>query len=155
MSQLLKVRELILSYRWTEMYPSIYQWQESHTETNWSYFSLKYSVITLLRREWHLFYDLPSFGFSSCIRLNETILYHSAVVITPHFNICSVFGSKCHCVTRFILESILECVCERVSAWACLWACMRSHLDICFLLTEIQTYVRDQVSLSFWHIFCD
>lgn len=72
---------------------SIYQWQVSHIETNWFYFFLNYSSIRLLWREWHSFYDFLSFGISSCIRQNETILYHSAVVITPNFDICLVLGS--------------------------------------------------------------
>lgn len=98
-SQPLKLHQPIVSYR-TEMYLSIHQWQESHAEANWSYFPFNYSNIAFQRREWHLFYDLLSFGFSSYIRLNETILYHSTVVITPNFDICLVFGSVCHCVTR-------------------------------------------------------
>lgn len=113
----IKVHQPIFSYR-VEMHLLIYWWQESQTETNWSYFFLNYWNM-LLGRKWHLFYDFLSFGFSSCIRLNETILYHSAVVITPNFDVCLVFGSKCHCVTEFTLGSRLQCVCEHVCELVC------------------------------------
>lgn len=131
----------------SRIHPAIYQWQESHAEIYRSYFSLNYSGITLLRREWHLFYNLLSLGFSSCIRMNETILYHSAVVITPNFDICCIWLEvpPCHQVCTW------NCIWAHVSA--CVWTCKQSHLDICFLLTESQAYVWDWASLPFWHIF--
>lgn len=136
------------------MYLLIYQWQESQTETNWSYFFLNYWNIMLLGRKWHLFYDFRLFGFSFCIMLNETILYHSSVVITPNFDICLVFGSKCHCVTGFTLSSKLECVCEHICEHVCEIVCKRIWTFVSWL-TETQAYVWDQASLSFWHIFSD
>lgn len=77
------------------------------------------------------------------------------VVITPNFDICLAFGSKCYCVTRFTLGWIHTGVHVWARVWACAWAGVQSHLNICFLLTESQAYVWDQASFSFWHIFYD
>lgn len=130
------------SYMWLKTYLSVYQWQESIFEMNWTQLLRSY----IFGRGWHVSHEWLSLA---SLPLSEWMKPYCITLLWLHqfWHMLSTWPSGS--LWGPLVCTVWTCVgeCERI--------CLGPHLCVDFRLTESQAYAQDKASLSPRHIFCD